>query len=286
MMMRPGIAALLATLVWGLVEPARAIEPLFASGGTGTLLHPLEEPQHLRYPASCYDGTGRLAKEHVYIFGVNGLNPMCLGNFNGMLNYLRKEGFTNTYFGQMYTYYWYANSIREIRRRDPQARIVLIGFSLGANSVKSVANDLAKDGTKVDLLIYLVGDFVYNTPDSRPANVARVINVRAKGLVLSGGDLLFNGADLDHAQNHKLECRHILVPSRRETLTLVMEELLNLACVPTVAPAPLLQPELLQPNSLQPSATRPRPAAPTTSRPGPVVRPRTAYEYKYHRRLW
>src|SRR5262249_7705316 len=151
--LRPGTAALLATLALGLVAPARAIEPLFANSGTGSMLHPLEEPKQLPYPASYYDGTSQLAKEHVYIFGINGLNPMCLGNFNRMLNYFRKEGFTNTYFGQMYTYYWYANSIRDIRRRDPQAKIVLIGFSLGANSVKSVANDLAADGTKVDLLV-------------------------------------------------------------------------------------------------------------------------------------
>jgi hypothetical protein len=41
--------------------------------------------------------------------------------------------------------------------------------------------------------------------------------------------LFFNGEDIDGALNYKLDCRHILVPSRRECLELVMDELLLLA---------------------------------------------------------
>jgi hypothetical protein len=108
--------------------------------------------------------------------------------------------------------------------------VVLIGFSLGANWVKWIANDLARDGTRVDLLIYLVGDTIWNTPYSRPPNVRRIVNVRGEGLVLLGG--ICDGADLDGARNERIYCRHILAPSRRETLELVMEELLALACSP------------------------------------------------------
>src|SRR5262249_4195286 len=118
---------------------------------------------------------------------------------------------------------------------DRDARIVLIGFSSGANYVKWIANALAKDCVRVDLLVYLVGDTVPNTPASHPPNVCRVVNVRGKGLILTGGDLFFNGTDIDGARNCRIECRHILAPSRRETLELMMEELLPLAYLPCAA---------------------------------------------------
>jgi pimeloyl-ACP methyl ester carboxylesterase len=202
-------------------------EPLVTDFGLGHLIHPLQKPDHVGYPVGCPDPC---AKEHVYIFAVNGLNPLCLGNFNGMCGYLREQGFEHTYFAQPYTAFWFPDEIREVRARDPAAKVVLIGFSWGANSVRALAHRLAADGIRVDLLIYLVGDTIWNTPYSRPPNVCRIVNVRGRGLVLLGG--LCDGADLDGARNEQIDCRHILAPSRRETLDLVMEELLALACTP------------------------------------------------------
>lgn len=202
-------------------------EPLATDFGIGHLIHPLEEPDPRRYQPVCPE---HCRKDHVYIFAVNGLNPLCLGNFNGMCGYLREQGFEHTYFAQPYTAFWFPDEIREIRDRDPEAKIVLIGFSWGANSVRSMAHRLADDGIRVDLLIYLVGDTIWNTPYSRPPNVCRIVNVRGEGLILLGG--LCDGADLDGARNERIDCRHILAPSRRETLELMMEELLALACSP------------------------------------------------------
>jgi hypothetical protein len=225
--------------VIGLVAAAssRALEPLATNFGLGTILHPIQEPDAIPYAKQWEKLPSH--KDHVYIFAVNGLNPMCLGNFNGMCEYLRKQGFPNTYFGQLYTSTGFAAKIRDTRYADPDARIVLIGFSAGANYVKSIANTLAKDGVWIDLLVYLVGDTVWNTPASRPENVGRIINIRGKGLILTGGDLLgLNGADIDGARNYRVECRHILAPSRSETLTLLMGELLPLAYRPSVAKRP------------------------------------------------
>ena len=101
--------------------------------------------------------------------------------------YLREQGFTHTYFGQPYTYFWFPNEVHEVRERDPEAKIVLVGFSWGANYVRSMAHRLADDGIPVDLLVYLVGDTIWNMPDSRPPNVRRVVNVRGRGLILLGG---------------------------------------------------------------------------------------------------
>ena len=92
---------------------------------------------------------------------------------------------------------------------------------------------------KIDLLVYLAGDTVNNTPSSHPSNVGRVVNVRTQGLVLTGGDLIFNGDDIPGARNVRLECRHILAPSRPETLQLMMQELISLACMRCGESAPV-----------------------------------------------
>lgn len=225
--------------VTGLVGAAHlhALEPLATNFGLGTILHPIHEPGSIPY-AKEWDKLP-CHKDHVYIFAVNGLNPMCLGNFNGLCTYLRNQGFHNTYFGQLYTSSGFAAKIRDTRHDDPDARIVLIGFSAGANYVRATANSLANDGVWIDLLVYLVGDTVWNTPESRPENVGRILNIRGKGMVLIGGDFLgFNGEDIDGAQNYRIDCRHILAPSRSETLTLLMEELLPLAYRPCAAKRP------------------------------------------------
>src|SRR3954454_11318279 len=114
-------------LCLGCTPGLKAIEPLVTNYGIGTILHPLQEPKTLSALTSC-EGPA-CHKEHVYIFGVNGWNPLCLGNFNGMLGYLRKQGFPNIYFGQLYTSHTFAAQIREVHRCDPNARIALIGFS-------------------------------------------------------------------------------------------------------------------------------------------------------------
>lgn len=261
------ILVLSAVMALGcLSSKSSAVEPLFSKYGTGTLLHPVEEPEKIAMPA-CYDrGPCHCRKDHVYIYTVNGLNPMCLGNFNGLCVYLKKQGFENTRFAQMYTYFGFADEIREVRKNDPEARIALVGFSLGANSVRDIANDLNRDGTRVDLLVYMVGDTIRNTPASRPPNVNRIVNIRAKGLVLTGGDFTMNGADIDGARNVKLECRHILTPSRKQTVELMMEELLMLACFPDQASGQVPSNQNAPPSGIQ-AAPLPSPFAPLR---GPV----------------
>jgi hypothetical protein len=226
----PLVAACLA--LGCLSSHAPAVEPLFAKYGTGTLLHPIEEPERVAMPACYKRGPCHCAKEHVYIYAVNGLNPMCLGNFNGLCQYWKKQGFANVRFGQLYTWFTFADEIKAVRASDPQARIALVGYSLGANSVRDLANDLNKEGVPVDLLVYLAGDTIGNTPDSKPANVRRIVNIRAGSALMMGGDLTSKGDDIDGARNVKVECRHIMTPSRLAVVETMNEELLMLACYP------------------------------------------------------
>jgi hypothetical protein len=52
-----------------------------------------------------------------------------------------------------------------------------------------------------------------------------LLNVRAKGMLVLGGDLLFNRDDITGARNVRLACCHFGAPSQCETLSLILEEL-------------------------------------------------------------
>jgi hypothetical protein len=261
-----------AVVTFLVYSPAcRGIDPIVSRYGIGTVFHPLQEPDKAPEPNPYPGQVVRYRKEHVYTFAINGLNPLCLGNFNGLCGYLKDQGFTNTYFGQLYSSYNFAKRAKEIRATDPEAKIVLLGFSLGSNYVKSIANELDADGTKVDLLIYLVGDYVKNEPSSRPKNVARVVNVRAKGSAITGGDYFFNGEDIEGARNQKLECRHILTPSRKETVEIVLSELL-LVCAEPVPAGETTDGKPTTSTSFKPATPAPIPA-PTPVRPTPPKPP-------------
>ena len=63
-----------------------------------------------------------------------------------------------------------------------------------------MANDLAADGTPVDLLVYLGGCWVSNGPEWRPENARRIVNIRDSGLIALTGGLLHPDT-LDGAEN-------------------------------------------------------------------------------------
>jgi len=168
-------------------------------------------------------------KEHVHTFIVNGLDPLQLANLNGMTGYLRRLGFPQTHYEPLLSYRATKRHIREVRQSDPDAKIVLVGYSAGALVVRRLANDLQREDIAVDRLVYLGGDFIPNTQGSRPSNVATVVNIRGHGSIFSGRDLFFNGADLDHASNLRLDSRHFLLPSREQTMDTLASELASLA---------------------------------------------------------
>lgn len=168
-------------------------------------------------------------KEHVYTFIVNGLDPMQLANLNGMTGYLRRLGFPHTHYEPLLGYRATARKIRSIRESDPDAKIVLVGYSLGTVVVRRLTNALERENVAVDRLVYLGGDFIGNTPSSRPSNVGTVVNIRGHGSLFSGYDLFWNGADIDNAINVRLDSRHFVLPSRGQTMEILAKELASLA---------------------------------------------------------
>jgi hypothetical protein len=199
-----------------------------ASWPPGSLLHPAAPPRP-EVAAQCL-GLPACARDHVYIFLVNGMDPCNLCNLRGLYDYVLALGFHQVYFGQMWHKGRYVKTIRQIRQNDPNARIVLLGYSISANFVRKMAQDLNEDHTRIDLLVYLAGDFVRNSKAFKPDNVCRIINIRGWGLVFICGGGFVKGADIDGCENLNLGfVRHSCVPANQTALELLARELTNLA---------------------------------------------------------
>jgi hypothetical protein len=168
-------------------------------------------------------------KDRVHFFLINGFDPLYLSNLKGMAAYCQAIGFTNTTCGPMTSTWNFRRQIATVRRSNPEARIVLLGYSLGANCARSVANSLKSDGIAIDCLIYVGGDTIANTPESRPSNVGHVVNITGHGFVLLGGDLFLKGDQLDRATNQRLDARHFALPGQRECIEKIGQELIRLA---------------------------------------------------------
>jgi hypothetical protein len=168
-------------------------------------------------------------KAHVYIFLINGVDPLYLANLNGLCAYLRALGFVQAEVGQMTAMATFRDRIRQIRSSDREARIALVGFSAGAYCAQSIVQTLKNENIPIDLLVYLGADMIREGDHSQPANVQRIVNITGHGFLLSGYDLFFNGTALPGARNVRLPARHFALPSRPETLRIVVEELVALS---------------------------------------------------------
>jgi hypothetical protein len=171
-------------------------------------------------------------RDHVYIFLVNGLDPFNKNDFAGLADYLRSLGFSSTHFGQ----FWHASSlcsqIRQIKQEDPEARLVVVGYSCGANVACRMTHAVQSDGIDVDLLVYLGADMMWNSQFQRPANALHILNVRAEGCYLNALGL-YNGCDLDGAENYFIKVSHGALPTNHEAVTLLTKDLAAVAAAVT-----------------------------------------------------
>ena len=176
------------------------------------------------------------ARQHTHVFFANGIDPMNLSEYYGLCQFIERNGFPNTYFGQMACRVKFREKIKAIRECDPCARIVLIGFSGGVYVVRRLTNELRQDGIDVDLLVYLGGDMLSNTEKSIPCNAKRIVNITANRFWLYGGNLVWKSVELDGAVNMRLPVGHLQIPSRLETIQLLMNELGAATAAPATHP--------------------------------------------------
>jgi pimeloyl-ACP methyl ester carboxylesterase len=207
--------------------------------GLGSLLHPLKvEELTLRDKA---EAIPQVQKDRVHFFLINGIDFLYKGNLNGVAAYFRAIGFANTSCYQFPMTFKARRQIEALRKSDPDAKIVLLGFSTGANCVRALANTLEKDGIRIDCLVYVAGDTVFNTASSKPGNVGQIVNITGHGLIFLGRDIYFKGEDIDGAINHRLDARHMTIPNNNATIALVGQQLITLANA--AAPAAASQPQ-------------------------------------------
>jgi hypothetical protein len=157
-------------------------------------------------------------RDHVYVFLVNGLDPVNYGNMTGLRDYLQGLGLNNIYYGQIYHAWYFEKEIRTIHQRDPEAHFVLIGFSLGVNVIDSMARTVQKDGVFIDLLVFLSGNHpIKPLPNQQPENVGRVLNLLADGCMGNRGERCY-------AENVRLvETFHFGSPTHPVTLEMVAQ---------------------------------------------------------------
>lgn len=180
------------------------------------------------------------SRDSVHIFLINGLDPIDAGGLTTLREYLDGIGFGQTYYAQLYHRGWCQRQIDDVRKKNPEARIVLVGYDAGAEIAADLARDLTRAGRPADLLM-LVGarDLTGSLkPDDQPLAL-QTINVR-------GQNVLIKPPSLPNAVNIDVEGSNPLtLATHPATLDLIGRQLLDLASmVPIViedyGPAPLL----------------------------------------------
>jgi hypothetical protein len=224
-----------AALCRGLAPRAMhlCLAALLLGGTPGCLsfVHSIDPPTH-ETAAAC-ESLPQPCRNHVYVFLIHGMDPLDFANLSGVAHYIESLGFPKTYYGQMYHLWTFKKEVRRINKEDPCAHFVLIGFSFGANLVRELANSVKDDGVHIDLLVYLGGNTLENTPPNRPDHVDHIVNILATGCI-------WNGTTLDRADNiHYNNVWHFGSPTHPQTLQMLARELAIVAArVPIVERVP------------------------------------------------
>jgi hypothetical protein len=233
---------------------ALAALSLLGGGGCLSFCHPVE-PVTKEKAAPCQELPPG-CRNRVYVFFVHGLDPLDFADLSGVRDYVQSLGFIKTYYGQLYHRFYFERELRRIHHEDPEARFVLVGFSLGANMVRDLANAVKDDGVTIDLMVFLGGNTIYNTPDNQPEHVGHIVNILATGCI-------WNGDTLDRAENyHYSNVWHFGSPTHPHTLEVLARELAVVASrVPVVVRVPPPPPPLVE------GAPLPRPVMPRADQP-------------------
>lgn len=157
---------------------------------------------------------------HVYIYFIHGLDPCDAANLRGVEQTCHDWGFTNTVYVTMTQSDEVISHVVCTKARDPQARIVIYGYSAGADIARRVTNKLHdRDGIDVDLLFYVSGIILIDTKSARPEYVGKIIHI------LDGGKVI-PGMKLSGAENYRFsDIWHFATPMDPRTLAILEHEL-------------------------------------------------------------
>jgi hypothetical protein len=222
---------------------AAAIAATLAASGCASCLHPVAPPssdaaaQCAAMPQAC--------RNHVYIFLIDGPDPLDLANLGGVRQTLISLGYIKTYCGECWHTGYFKDEMRRIHREDESARFVVMGFSLGANAARDVVDGVKADGVWIDLLVYCGGVGLPNDLKSRPDNAGRIVSILGQGADRAG-------PALDGADNVQFsDVHHFGSPTHPYTIEMLARELTavaSLAPVIDLRPAEAVGPEQAPPS--------------------------------------
>lgn len=173
-------------------------------------------------PAEACGAYANESDGRTYVYLVNGADPFKWAGLDRLAERIRKSGYPRTRYGEAYDINGFEKEIRRVHAEDPSGRFVLIGFSYGTLLVRSTANALLRDGIPVAMVGYIGGDYLTDKENSRPGGVAKIVNVRGNGFLLTGRNLFWNGTDLTGATNERLAgVNHFGLPMNPRTWELI-----------------------------------------------------------------
>lgn len=157
---------------------------------------------------------------HVYIYFIHGLDPCDYANLRGVEAIVHDLGYANTVYVTLHQGEDVVSHVICTKAKDPQARIVIYGYSAGADIARRVTNKLHdRDGIDVDLLFYVSGIILIDTKSARPEYVGKIIHI------LDGGKII-PGMKLSGADNYRFsDVWHFGTPMHPRTLAILEEEL-------------------------------------------------------------
>jgi pimeloyl-ACP methyl ester carboxylesterase len=156
---------------------------------------------------------------------VNGITilPHIYGSLNGISDYIEELGLKRP---RVATHYWrwcFQKEMRRIYQRDPEARFVLIGYSMGGGVVQEIARTMAAEGIPIALVVFIDAHGICSDLDHRPGNVVRTVNINSQSPIL-------HGRVLADAENYQVNTfRHLAAPKNVECLETLARELIGVA---------------------------------------------------------
>jgi hypothetical protein len=96
-------------------------------------------------------------RKEVYVFLLNGTDPLRCGNLVGLVDVLHSWGYPKVYYGECYHAAGFAKEALQLHAGNERARFVLMGYDSGATHANQMAQSLVAAQVPVELVVALDG---------------------------------------------------------------------------------------------------------------------------------
>jgi pimeloyl-ACP methyl ester carboxylesterase len=154
-------------------------------GGPGCMaINPKPIPLAPECTAACADVPCQ-CRGKVYVFLMSGFDPLDLDRVGDFRAALIRAGFTKVYNGQFYHDVYFAKEMHRLATEEPDARFVVVGFSLGAEFAVSLAESVGHQGIPISLLASVDPYWWSTAPAKSPSNVQQVMHIHGEPLLFA-----------------------------------------------------------------------------------------------------